>query len=91
MSSRPCRHREFPRKCACYYFRPREGSFYKFWVYIMCSSTGTLYVGMTGFVDTHILQHKLVRSMDLPRNTSVIGWCIQKNMTTYTQSTASGS
>jgi len=28
----------------------REGRFYKFWVYIMASSTGTLYIGMTGFV-----------------------------------------
>jgi len=36
----------------------REGRFYKFWVYIMASHTGTLYVGMTGFVDTRISQHK---------------------------------
>lgn len=36
----------------------REGRFYKFWVYIMTSSTGTLYIGMTGFVDTRIFQHK---------------------------------
>jgi putative endonuclease len=36
----------------------REGRFYKFWVYIMASRTGTLYVGMTGFVDTRISQHK---------------------------------
>jgi hypothetical protein len=31
----------------------REGRFYKFWVYVMTSSSGTLYIGMTGFVDTH--------------------------------------
>lgn len=37
----------------------RDGRFYKFWVYIMASRTGTLYVGMTGFVDTRISQHKL--------------------------------
>jgi putative endonuclease len=36
----------------------REGRFYKFWVYIMCSSTGTLYVGMTGFIDTRVFQHR---------------------------------
>ena len=36
----------------------REGRFYKFWVYIMVSRTGTLYIGMTGFVDTRIFQHK---------------------------------
>ena len=43
----------------CYYFRAmREGRFYKFWVYIMSSGSGTLYIGMTGFVDTRIFQHK---------------------------------
>jgi putative endonuclease len=36
----------------------REGSFYKFWVYIMSTNSGTLYIGMTGFVDTRIFQHK---------------------------------
>jgi putative endonuclease len=36
----------------------REGRFYKFWVYIMGSRTGTLYVGMTRFFDTRTGQHK---------------------------------
>jgi putative endonuclease len=36
----------------------REGRFYKFWVYIMGSRTGTLYVGMTGFFDQRTGQHK---------------------------------
>jgi putative endonuclease len=36
----------------------REGRFYIFWVYIMASRTGTLYIGMAGFVDTRIFQHK---------------------------------
>ncbi|HET9165926.1 MAG TPA: GIY-YIG nuclease family protein [Candidatus Angelobacter sp.] len=36
----------------------REGRFYKFWVYIIASPTGTLYIGMTGFIDTRIFQHK---------------------------------
>jgi len=36
----------------------REGRFYKFWVYVMSSRTGTLYTGMTGFFDTRISQHK---------------------------------
>ena len=36
----------------------REGRFYKFWVYIIASRTGTLYTGMSGFVDTRIAQHK---------------------------------
>jgi hypothetical protein len=36
----------------------REGRFYKFWVYIMADRTVALYLGMTGFVDTRIFQHK---------------------------------
>jgi putative endonuclease len=36
----------------------REGRFYKFWVYIMSSSSGTLYIGMAGFIDTRVFQHK---------------------------------
>ncbi len=32
---------------------PRE-----FWVYIMASNTGTLYIGMTGDIYTRIMQHK---------------------------------
>jgi len=36
----------------------REGRFYKFWVYIIASPTGTLYIGMTGFIDTRIFQHR---------------------------------
>ena len=36
----------------------RDGCFYKFWVYIIGSRTGTLYTGMTGFLETRITQHK---------------------------------
>lgn len=36
----------------------RDGLFYKFWVYIVGSRTGTLYTGMTGFFDSRIGQHK---------------------------------
>ena len=36
----------------------RDGRFYKFWVYIVGSRTGTLYIGMTGFFDMRIGQHK---------------------------------
>src|SRR5215471_20531792 len=36
----------------------RDGRFYKFWVYIMGSRTGTLYAGMTGFFTQRIGQHK---------------------------------
>jgi putative endonuclease len=36
----------------------RDGRFYKFWVYIVCSPTGTLYVGVTGRINVRIQQHK---------------------------------
>jgi putative endonuclease len=37
----------------------RDGSFYKFWVYIIVSRTGTLYVGVTGYLARRIHQHKI--------------------------------
>jgi hypothetical protein len=37
----------------------REGRFYKFWVYIMASRIGTLYIGMTGIVDTRIFSAQI--------------------------------
>jgi putative endonuclease len=55
----PWRTREFSslrlmlRCCAM-----RDGQFFKHWVYILGSRTGTLYVGMTGFLNTRIGQHK---------------------------------
>jgi putative endonuclease len=36
----------------------RDGHQYTFWVYIMVSRTGTLYIGMTGSFEPRILQHK---------------------------------
>jgi putative endonuclease len=36
----------------------RDGSFCKFWVYIMASRTGTLSVGVTGYLDRRVGQHK---------------------------------
>jgi len=36
----------------------RHGFHYKFWVYILSSRSGTLYVGVTGFFDRRIYQHK---------------------------------
>jgi predicted GIY-YIG superfamily endonuclease len=29
----------------------REGNDYTFWVYILTSRTGTLYIGITGYID----------------------------------------
>src|SRR6476661_9531402 len=37
----------------------RDGSHYEFWVYILTSRTGTLYVGITGYLGTRITQHKI--------------------------------
>jgi putative endonuclease len=37
----------------------RDGFHYKFWVYILVSRTGTLYVGITGYFDRRISQHKM--------------------------------
>jgi putative endonuclease len=37
----------------------REGFHYKFWVYILSSRTGTLYTGITGYIDRRISQHKI--------------------------------
>ena len=36
----------------------REGRFYRFWVYIVTSPSGTLYIGVTGNIDVRIRQHK---------------------------------
>jgi putative endonuclease len=36
----------------------RDGFHYKFWVYILSSRSGTLYVGITGYFEERIHQHK---------------------------------
>ena len=41
------------------FFAVRDGFDYKFWVYILVSRTGTLYIGITGYFDRRILQHKM--------------------------------
>jgi putative endonuclease len=37
----------------------RDGKFYKFWVYIIASRAGTLYIGVTGYLDFRLAQHKM--------------------------------
>jgi putative endonuclease len=37
----------------------RDGFNYQFWVYILTSRTGTLYIGVTGYFDRRISQHKM--------------------------------
>ena len=37
----------------------RDGFYYQFWVYILSSRSGTLYVGITGYLNRRITQHKI--------------------------------
>jgi putative endonuclease len=37
----------------------RDGFHDQFWVYILSSRTGTLYVGITGHLNRRIMQHKI--------------------------------
>jgi putative endonuclease len=37
----------------------RDGPFYKFWVYIVASPSGTLYTGVTGDIEKRVIEHKL--------------------------------
>jgi putative endonuclease len=37
----------------------RDGFHYTFWVYILTSRTGTFYIGITGYIDRRISQHKM--------------------------------
>jgi putative endonuclease len=52
----------WPRHCFFLIVLPsrpmRDGRFYKFWVYIVCSPSGTLYIGLTGYINVRIEQHK---------------------------------
>src|SRR5882757_7776055 len=41
------------------FFAVRDGFYYRFWVYILVSRTGTLYIGITGYFDRRISQHKM--------------------------------
>jgi putative endonuclease len=40
-------------------FAVRDGFHYHYWVYILTSTTGTLYIGVTGYVGRRIHQHKM--------------------------------
>ena len=56
----PCYVREFSSKPPVLLpLAVRDGSYYEFWVYILTSRTGTLYVGVTGYLGTRIIQHKI--------------------------------
>lgn len=36
----------------------RDGYYHEYWVYILSSNSGTLYVGITGYFERRIHQHK---------------------------------
>jgi len=40
-------------------FAMRDGDYYEFWVYILASRTGKLYIGVTGNLGPRIMQHKM--------------------------------
>ncbi len=54
----PSRYEVFSPNGVCYASLVRDGFHYQFWVYILSSRSGTLYVGITGFFDKRIGQHK---------------------------------
>jgi putative endonuclease len=54
----PCGYEVFSRRSTCYAPPVHDGVYYKFWVYILSSRSGTLYGGMTGFFEQHVHQHK---------------------------------
>jgi putative endonuclease len=47
------------RQCRATIARVRDGFHYKFWIYILTSRTGMLYIGVTGYFDRRIMQHKM--------------------------------
>jgi len=55
----PCRGRVLPGIPVLILPAVRNGSNYKFWVYILSSTSGTLYVGVTGYLARRIHQHKI--------------------------------
>src|SRR5262245_50526591 len=53
-----CGYEVFSPRTPCYSPPVHDGVYYKFWVYILSSRSGTLYVGITGFFEQRIHQHK---------------------------------
>jgi len=47
-----------------------DGSYYQFWVYIL---TSPLYIGVTGYLGSRIMQHKIDSFEALPKSTRSIG------------------
>ena len=69
----------------------RDGFHYTFWVYILVSRTGTLYVGITGYFDRRILQHKMDSIEGFTRNTKSIASSITRLTIMYKERSAAKS
>ena len=70
----------------------REGRFYTFWVYIMGSATGTIYVGMSGFLAPRVGQHKSGKIEGFTKKYKCDPWCTTRFMTAFSvQKPASGN
>jgi predicted GIY-YIG superfamily endonuclease len=54
---------------------PRE---HEYWVYIMASHSGTLYIGITGDIFTRVMQHKAGETEASHATTNAIGWFITR-------------
>src|SRR6185437_16783115 len=64
----------------CYprHLHMRDGVYYKFWVYILSSRSGTLYVGITGYLNRRITQHKIDTIEGFTRSIIAIVWSITR-------------
>jgi predicted GIY-YIG superfamily endonuclease len=69
----------------------RDGFHYTFWVYILASRTGTLYVGITGYIDRRISQHKMDSIEGFTKNTKYIAGSTTKPTTMFRQRFAAKS
>jgi putative endonuclease len=58
---------------------------HKYWVYIVASRSGTLYIGMTNNIDRRMREHKSGSSTVLPANIIAIGWCISRPLMMFTK------
>jgi predicted GIY-YIG superfamily endonuclease len=48
---------------------------YKFWVYMVASQTGTLYIGMTNNIERRVSEHKSGEFEDSRASMDATGWC----------------
>jgi hypothetical protein len=85
-----------PRKRGKTPFKMTESSFmpkdHKYWVYIVTSLTGTLYIGMTNSIERRIAEHKTELSRALLVRMAAIAWSTGRASTMFAkQSTGKSS